>query len=89
MNHDYELRPFSPNTDEWKRLGVEFAQFPTKDYVEVPSLANLHKGVELIERFADSAASVYIHCKAGRTRSATLVACYLLKVTSPPALPQY
>jgi len=26
--------------------------------------------------------TVYVHCKAGRTRSATLVACYLMMVRS-------
>jgi len=26
--------------------------------------------------------TVYVHCKAGRTRSATLVACYLITVRS-------
>ena len=29
---------------------------------------------------SDYSPSVYVHCKAGRTRSATLVACYLIKV---------
>lgn len=86
MNQDYELKPFSPSNDEWKRLGVEFLQLPTKDFYEVPSLDNLRKGVSLIEKYATLSKdtypqlSVYIHCKAGRTRSATLVACYLIKV---------
>lgn len=28
--------------------------------------------------------TVYVHCKAGRTRSATLVGCYLMMVNCVP-----
>ncbi len=79
MNQDYELKPFSPTFEEWKSIGVEFLQLPTRDFVEAPSLEHIYRGVELIEKYIPSA-SVYVHCKAGRTRSATLVACYLVKV---------
>ena len=34
--------------------------------------------------FSASGDSVYVHCKAGRTRSATVVACYLMKVSKVP-----
>lgn len=78
MNQDYELKPFSPTFEEWKSIGVEFLQLPTRDFVEAPSLEHIYRGVELIEKYIPSA-SVYVHCKAGRTRSATLVACYLVK----------
>lgn len=125
MNEDHELKMFVPNTEEWARLGVEFLQLPTRDYVEVPSLENLKQGVELIERHVNFGESVrrpslqeapansdfdfpneepsssgstspepprnptvYVHCKAGRTRSATLVACYLVKVSAPLVLYQ-
>ena len=80
MNQDYELKPFSPTFEEWKSIGVEFLQLPTRDFVEAPSLEHIYRGVELIEKYIPSA-SVYVHCKAGRTRSATLVACYLVKVS--------
>lgn len=80
LNQDYELKPFSPTFEEWKSIGVEFLQLPTRDFVEAPSLEHIYRGVELIEKYIPSA-SVYVHCKAGRTRSATLVACYLVKVS--------
>ena len=37
-------------------------------------------GVEFIKSVVDqdTESSVYVHCKAGRTRSATLVGCYLM-----------
>lgn len=88
MNEDHELKAFSPDTHEWKQVGVEFLQLPTRDFIQIPSLDNLVKGVQLIEKHmviegsgtAAVPTSVYVHCKAGRTRSATLVACYLVKV---------
>ena len=100
MNQDFELKLFSPSIEEWEKLGAEFLQLPTRDFVEAPSLENLHRGVQLIEKYVtlnttdpihqdnkdnpkkeNNNSTVYIHCKAGRTRSATLVACYLIKVS--------
>ena len=42
--------------------------------------ATIFRGVSFIEEVIanDPEASVYVHCKAGRTRSATLVGCYLM-----------
>ena len=47
---------------------------------EVPSFSKLKTGVDFIKSIDDG--KVYIHCKAGRTRSATLVACYLMEVST-------
>lgn len=94
MNQDFELDVVSLTNNDWKRLGVEFLQLPTKDFVEVPSLSNLQKGVKMMMDIIDKSKnnnlnsstttnklpSIYVHCKAGRTRSTTLVACYLVKV---------
>ena len=81
MNEDYELKLFSNSTDEWKKLGVpHFLQLATTDIFESPSQEKLLRGVDFINDVIadDPAASVYVHCKAGRTRSATLVGCYLM-----------
>ncbi|XP_043471777.1 phosphatidylglycerophosphatase and protein-tyrosine phosphatase 1 [Leptopilina heterotoma] len=90
MNEDYELTLFSNNGEEWKKHGVNFLQLPTVDIFETPCQEMLQRGVEFINKFQKNQinencdplkpkATVYIHCKAGRTRSATLVGCYLMK----------
>lgn len=44
-----------------------------------PSQRHIEKGVHFIqENVKRDEGSVYVHCKAGRSRSATLVACYLI-----------
>ncbi|EDV53969.1 phosphatidylglycerophosphatase and protein-tyrosine phosphatase 1 [Drosophila erecta] len=93
MNEDYELTAFSNNTEKWRKLGIEFLQLATTDIFESPNQEKLFRGVEFINKFLpvkqridglsssyqpENVGSVYVHCKAGRTRSATLVGCYLM-----------
>ena len=82
MNEDYELKAFSNLGPEWATLGVKFLQLPTTDMFTSPSQEHLQTGVEFIREVVSSSppgSSVYVHCKAGRTRSATLVGCYLME----------
>ncbi|KAG7242739.1 hypothetical protein INR49_020114 [Caranx melampygus] len=44
------------------------------------SAENLHRGVEFALQHKEQGTSVYIHCKAGRSRSATLAAAYLIRI---------
>jgi len=78
MNEDYELMLISHQTSGWDRMGVQFLQLPTVDIFHAPNQNKLEDGVKFINEIIPSGNSVYIHCKAGRTRSATLVACYLV-----------
>lgn len=86
MNENYELM-FANNELSWKSMGVAFLQLATTDIFATPCQQKLVEGVNFINKYVDtsnvndgkSKSSVYVHCKAGRTRSATLVGCYLMK----------
>ena len=65
---------------EWAEWGVTQLQLATIDFNNAPSQEMLWKGVGFIEKMDKKKNSVYVHCKAGRGRSTTLVACYLMKV---------
>lgn len=79
LNEDYELKHWVTTREEWEKLGVKALYLPTVDLVAAPSQADLVKGVNFILKHVGCKQSVYIHCKAGRTRSATLAACFLVK----------
>jgi len=51
--------------------------------IAAPTQEDLAVGVKFLLDHAKRRELVYVHCKAGRTRSATLVACYLMQVTEP------
>ncbi|XP_053532396.1 phosphatidylglycerophosphatase and protein-tyrosine phosphatase 1 isoform X2 [Ictalurus punctatus] len=73
--------PFRSMTEEeWKAEGVEQIRLSTVDLTGVPSLEHIHRGVEFVLKHRDQGTSVYIHCKAGRSRSATLAAAYLIRL---------
>ncbi|XP_025074420.1 phosphatidylglycerophosphatase and protein-tyrosine phosphatase 1 isoform X2 [Pogonomyrmex barbatus] len=94
MNEDYELSLLSNTEKEWRKHNVEFLQLSTTDIFQAPSQEKLQNGVNFINKFRNVSSrklgdrdivdgrnqpgTVYVHCKAGRTRSATLVACYLI-----------
>jgi len=70
--------------EEWKgpigayeQAGIEQLRLPTVDYCS-PNLADVQRGIEFIDAQAASGGGVYVHCKAGRGRSATLVLCWLI-----------
>ncbi|XP_013194236.2 phosphatidylglycerophosphatase and protein-tyrosine phosphatase 1 [Amyelois transitella] len=93
MNETYELKIFSNDAEKWREQGIEFLQLATTDIFESPDQDKLYEGVKFINRFLPvgskiagvptdglqvDSGTVYVHCKAGRTRSATLVGCYLM-----------
>ena len=70
MNEDYELALFSHQAEGWSKMGVDFLQLSTTDIFSAPSQDKLVRGVEFIDEVTarHKGSSVYVHCKAGRTR---------------------
>ncbi|NWV64390.1 PTPM1 phosphatase, partial [Malurus elegans] len=80
LTEDYETRFLCFSPQEWEAMGVEQLRLSTVDLTGVPTLENLQKGVDFILKHRAHGNSVYVHCKAGRSRSATMVAAYLIQL---------
>ena len=63
---------------EYTREGIEQLHIPTTDFTH-PQLEDVEKAVEFVQQHAERGETVYIHCKAGRARSATVAMCWLMK----------
>ncbi|PUZ62180.1 hypothetical protein GQ55_4G336100 [Panicum hallii var. hallii] len=63
----------------YQSRGIDHLVIPTRDYMFAPSLVDINQAVDFIHRNASSGKVTYIHCKAGRGRSTTIVLCYLVK----------
>ncbi len=61
----------------YQQMNIQQLRLPTTDYV-APSLSDIQRGMEFIQQHAARGDSVYVHCKAGRGRGPTLVACWLI-----------
>ncbi len=68
-------------TEAYRLAGIEQLRLPTVDFT-APSLEDVERGVEFIEHQIQQGKDVYVHCKAGRARSATVVLCWLIKAKS-------
>ncbi|GAA0138577.1 hypothetical protein LIER_00294 [Lithospermum erythrorhizon] len=76
LNEPYEtLVPTSLYYD----YGIRHLVLPTRDYLYAPSLSDISRAVYFIHENAMCGRSTYVHCKAGRGRSTTIVICYLVK----------
>ncbi|KAF4750183.1 Phosphatidylglycerophosphatase and protein-tyrosine phosphatase 1, partial [Perkinsus olseni] len=57
---------------------VESRSFPMTDFVS-PDLPTVEAAVDYIDEQLEAGKSVYVHCKAGKGRSGTIVICWLMK----------
>lgn len=63
---------------EYQRLGIEQLWLPTTDF-QHPSREMVDQGAGFIERHKQKGGKVYVHCKAGRARSATVVLWWMVR----------
>ncbi|KAI4311645.1 hypothetical protein MLD38_036524 [Melastoma candidum] len=76
LNEPYEtLVP----TALYKAYDINHLVIPTRDYCFAPSLHDISLAVDFIHENVSCGQSTYVHCKAGRGRSTTIVICYLVQ----------
>lgn len=61
----------------WKDMGIEHHLLPIEDFTTTVAEENLYEAVKKIHEYIVEEKGVYVHCKAGRSRSALVCACYL------------
>jgi len=77
VNQEFE-RVVTLSYDEWQAKDVELLKVDCADFNFAPSREDLIKAANFMDSKILDGKSVYVHCKAGRTRSATIVAAYLI-----------
>jgi atypical dual specificity phosphatase len=63
--------------ESYRLHGIEQLRVPTTDF-HPPSFASVERAVAFIQQHVLAGRTVYVHCKAGRARSATVVLCWLV-----------
>jgi atypical dual specificity phosphatase len=63
---------------EYEKFGINEFYMPTVDFTH-PEFDDVCRAVEFIDAQIAKGKTVYIHCKAGRGRSATVAICWLIK----------
>lgn len=79
---------FSTPTRDWKAFNMHHILHACWD-MEPPTLEMIHHALDDIQKFIGRGEKVYLHCKAGRGRSALIAVCYLIqarKMTAAGAL---
>ena len=74
VNMCYE---YSGPTSYYEKLGITQLHLPTCDHFE-PSVANIKTAIEFIEHHKKRGEKVYVHCKAGHGRAASIALCWLI-----------
>ncbi|MHB8970848.1 MAG: dual specificity protein phosphatase family protein [Pirellulaceae bacterium] len=64
-------------TAAYDRAGIVQLRIPTVDFTP-PALANVQTAVAFMQQQIGLGRRVYVHCKAGRARSGTVVLCWLI-----------
>lgn len=65
-------------TNAYEKHGIVQHHIPTTDFTH-PSRKDVVSAVDFMDNQIRQGKKVYVHCKAGRARSATIVACWLIR----------
>ena len=63
---------------EYEQFGMSQLRVPTVDFTP-PTLESVDQAVNFMAERIEQGETVYVHCKAGRGRSATIVLCWLIQ----------
>ena len=72
---EFEL---SIDEDTWNSRQIENILIESPDFLPV-SLEKINLGVDIVKSALDNNKTIYVHCKAGKGRSVTIVMAYILK----------
>lgn len=93
VNESYELetmtligRPIQPSV--WASYKIEQLVIPSPDFVP-PACKLLDQGANFIEKYISKKQNVYVHCKSGKGRSASMVCAYFIKYRNMTPLDAY
>ncbi len=64
---------------DWEERGIGVLQIPATDFLPLTA-EQIDLGIQYLTQTLDGGGTVYVHCKAGRGRSATVVIAYLMTV---------
>ena len=64
--------------EQYKKFNIEQMRMPTIDFTH-PKFEDVTRAVQFMDEQIAAGKKVYVHCKAGRARSATVVICWLIK----------
>jgi atypical dual specificity phosphatase len=62
---------------EYSRLGIEQLRIPCVDHFE-PSVDQMHAATQFIKKFQKRGEKVYVHCKAGHGRAASVALSWMM-----------
>jgi protein tyrosine phosphatase len=90
INEDYELtantalgNPIRPWM--WKKYDIKFEHIIWPDF-SAPDFDTLSKGAHIINEAIENKQKIYVHCKSGMGRSASLVIAYMIKYKQMTAM---
>lgn len=63
--------------EEWAEKGITNRKYDVADHVGAATVQQAAEIVEFIKEQCVAGKMVYVHCKAGKGRSASVVMCYL------------
>jgi atypical dual specificity phosphatase len=70
-------REYGGPRQTYEKYGIQQLHIPTVDSTS-PSLENVEKAMKFIDHINKTSGAVFVHCKAGMGRSATVVFCHLI-----------